>query len=166
MESKRQRSRDLACDIIVLNHLRDEGFPELASELQSLRKIPPKVVDAYKHLKLRKIEQFIVKNSAQTIDSKPRKRKLFDKDSVDSSKRPKVEQTSNKQEPESRNELCCSLVADYLKRNDFEEVWAALRSAVDVKPLKEDHKNVSSLKVQYDWLSGNARSKETDLTRI
>ena len=159
--SKRGKSATLACDVIVLNHLLESGHTEIASEFKTLRKISPKVANAYKHLNLRKMDILIrQKSSVASLCRKKKSVETGDKKEFD---KQDLDRNSNRFEPEeldecrnktfaninikqvvveekkfhltkARNEVCDSLVVDYLKRNGFADVLDELTSQINVRP--------------------------------
>jgi hypothetical protein len=64
MESSWARARD----IIVFNYLRQNNFDEVADSFKALRNISASKADAFKHLTLQKISNFVERKTAQGID--------------------------------------------------------------------------------------------------
>ena len=64
MESSWVRARD----IIVFNYLRQNNFDEVADSFKALRNISASKADAFKHLTLQKISNFVERKTAQGID--------------------------------------------------------------------------------------------------
>jgi hypothetical protein len=61
MESSWVRARD----IIVFNYLRQNNFDEVADSFKALRNISASKADAFQHLTLQKISNFVERKSAQ-----------------------------------------------------------------------------------------------------
>jgi hypothetical protein len=52
MDSKPTRAVSVACDMVALNYLRSSGFSSLASEFQISRRIPAKIADSFRFVKI------------------------------------------------------------------------------------------------------------------